>query len=63
MKAFRDASKSYLSSEEIARYKSEITKQEGGVVCRRKSTMDVADVGAKAMAADGFRLVKEQMDV
>lgn len=59
----KDSNRSFLSAAETDKYKVEITRQKNSPVCRRMSTMEVADIGAKAMKVDKFRLVKGQFDV
>lgn len=58
-----DKNKSCISSHEISRFKSEITKQKNSPVCSAYSTHDVAKAGVETMKADKFRLVKVQLDV
>ena len=58
-----DKNRSCLSSREIKKCKSEITKQRNSPICANMSTNDVANIGVAAMRVDNFRLVKGRLDV
>lgn len=58
-----DTRRSCLTTKEIHQFKDEITKQKNSPICENMSTMEVSRTGAEYMAADGFHLVKGQLDV
>ena len=58
-----DTRKSCLSTENVRQFKCEITKQKSTKICEDMSTMEVSQIGANCMVADGFRLAKGQFDV
>lgn len=58
-----DKNRSYLSFEEIKKFKGEITKQKNNPICSPLSTIEVANLGADDMKSDNFCMVKEKIDV
>lgn len=58
-----DKNRSYLSSEEITKFKDEIIKQKNNPICSSLSTIEVAKLGVDAMKKDNFCMVKEKIDV
>lgn len=58
-----DKNRSCLSSEEIEKFKKEITKQKNNPICKEFSTIEVANIGADNMKSDNFCMAKEKIDV
>lgn len=57
-----DTRRSCLTSQEIQQFKREITKQKSNSIFKDASTMELSQIGAKYMAADGFRLVERAIE-
>lgn len=62
-KKLLDNKRSILTSKEIARYRSEITKIKNGPVVQARETLEVADEGAHLIERDGYCLLEEKLDV
>ncbi len=58
-----DKNRSYLSLEEIKKFKDEITRQKNNPICSQLSTIQVANLGVAAMKRDNFCMAKEKIDV
>lgn len=58
-----DTNRSYLSDKEIKRFRQEIVCLRNGTAGEGESTAKLVNLGSGCMAADGFRLLKNQMVV
>lgn len=58
-----DIHRSYLSKKDIAKYRAQIVKEPSYSVCGGASLNTVIASGIAGMKADGFQLVKGQLNV
>lgn len=58
-----DNRRSYMSSKEIEKYRSQIVNQDNKPVCEDLSAIQVVRLGIEAMCRDRFRLVEADIDV